>query len=199
MTSGALLGAGRAAADSRATQAAWLGTLLLVAAQTMLFAGLVSAHMIFRWGARGPEASARPGPAAVTGGVAIVLLLASCLPLGASLKAAGRSGIDGIARGLSWTILLGAAFLLLQGMAWTRYAAPGRVVLGHTRVAIIAAHAVHLAGGLAWLCMLRIRLRGESGLGGALPSGPASLGAAALYWRFVAFLWPALYAAICFT
>ncbi len=155
-----------------APDAARLGILIFLGAETMLFAGFVAAFLVFRLGAPVWPPPLQPRlPLGLTGVNTAVLLLS-----GAALWR-GRLGP---------TVLLGGAFLLLQGYEWTRLLAFGLTadsgVYGGTFYAVIGAHAVHALAGLAWLAALWLS-----------PAPSRRLAATRLYWSFVVGLWPVLY------
>src|SRR3989337_1408061 len=118
-----------------------VGMLIFLGAETMLFAGFVAAYLVFRLGAPVWPPPFQPRlPVGLTGVNTAVLLLSGCAMW------RGRLGP---------TVLLGGAFVLLQGYEWTRLLAFGLTadsgVYGGTFYAVIGAHAVHALAGLGWL------------------------------------------------
>ncbi len=162
----------REPAGPPAFEAARLGMLIFLGAETMLFAGFVAAYLVFRLGAPVWPPPFQPRlPVGLTGVNTAVLLL---------------SGYAMWRGRLGPTVLLGGAFVLLQGYEWTRLLAFGLTadsgVYGGTFYAVIGAHAVHALAGLGWLAALWLR-----------PGAPRRLAVARLYWSFVVGLWPVLY------
>lgn len=156
----------------RGVDRARIGMLIFLGAETMLFAGVVAAFLVFRLGA-----PVWPPP------------LQPRLPVGwTALNTAVLlgSGYTMWRRRLGWTLALGAAFVGLQGREWLRLlhfgltAASG--VYAGTFYVVIGAHAVHAVAGLAALAVLRV--------GAVIPRRMAVVG---LYWYFVVGLWPVLY------
>lgn len=91
-------------------------------------------------------------------------------------------------RWLYVTLALGLAFLAGQYLAWTQLAAQG-VFLSTSPSSsffyvLTAVHALHLLGGLGALTYALRSLREDDG-----PRPVNVLGAAALYWHFMAVLW----------
>ena len=150
-----------------------LGVVLLIGAEAMMFAALISAYLIYRMGSEGPWPP--PGqprlPLGVTAANTAVLLLSGWL----------------VWRGrLSQGALLGLLFLAVQGSEWVRLLGYGlrmsRDIYGATFYALVGLHALHVAAGLGWLGLSLAR-----GTGGRL---------ARLYWAFVVLLWPLLFALV---
>jgi cytochrome c oxidase subunit 3 len=90
--------------------------------------------------------------------------------------------------GLYLTLTLGLLFVMGQVVAWTNLAAQGLFLATSPSSAFFyvftALHGLHVLGGLAGLLYVRHRLRRPAGL---VPT--TALGAAALYWHFMAALW----------
>jgi cytochrome c oxidase subunit 3 len=96
-----------------------------------------------------------------------------------------------VSRTRNWitaTLILGLLFLVGQVVAWRQLGAQGLFLATNPSSAffyiLTALHGIHLLGGLGGLLYTRRRLR----RGPALDAGPV-LGAAALYWHFMAVLW----------
>ncbi|MFQ5514579.1 MAG: heme-copper oxidase subunit III [Myxococcota bacterium] len=167
-----------------------LGTLIFVLAEAMLFAGLISAHMIVRSSAI--TAWPPPGqprlPVEETAFNTAALLLSGLL-----LYLAGVSFERDPARArrpLLASILLGAFFVLFQGLEWVALLGEGLRMTTSQHASffylIVGGHALHAIGGLvvllrAWLLLGRRRLRAST------------LAAVRVFWYFVVGLWPILY------
>ena len=94
-------------------------------------------------------------------------------------------------RGRFWltvTLALGLSFVLGQLLAWRDLAAQGLFLATSPSSAFFyiftALHALHLLGGVVGLLYALYRLQHA-----AAPAAKAALGAAALYWHFMAVLW----------
>jgi heme/copper-type cytochrome/quinol oxidase subunit 3 len=134
-------------------------------------------------------------PVAVTG-VNTAVLIASSVAVAAAIRAfrAGAPALAGTR--LAVAGMLGATFLVVQGYEWVRLVRFGLTIgsgaYGGTFYTLIGAHALHVAGALAWLGVMLRRIRS----GGIVPERSAALRACAMYWHFVVGLWPVLYVAV---
>src|SRR5574341_1451449 len=99
---------------------AWLAVLMLLGAEAMFFAGLMGAYIVFRLSATVWPPPFQPRlPVGVTG-VNSLILLVSALTMHWAVGA-GRGGMtSNLVRQLTFTVLLGAFFLLIQGSEWVR-------------------------------------------------------------------------------
>ena len=173
-----------------------LATMFLIAAEVMLFAGLVSAYLVLRMGAAVWPPPLQPRlPVAVTGANTVVLLASSVAVFAAVRAIRGGALALGGTR-LAVAGMLGATFLAVQGYEWIRLVRFGLTVgsgaYGGTFYTLIGAHALHVVGALAWLVFMLRQLRS----GRIVPERPAALRACAMYWHFVVALWPVLYVAV---
>jgi len=86
------------------------------------------------------------------------------------------------------TLAFGLLFVLGQVLAWRNLAGQGLFLATSPSSAFFyiftALHGLHLLGGVAGLLYALHRLNRAPG-----PAGAATLGAAALYWHFMAVLW----------
>lgn len=177
--------------------AARVGMAVFLAAEAMLFAGFVTAFLVFRFGAAAWPPPAQPRlPVEVTGANTVVLLL-SAVTMRWAVRAARAGRRAALTEGLALTALFGASFLAVQGYEWLALLRFGLSatsgVYGGIFYAVVGAHALHVAAAVAWLC----------GLLAARAVRPAPVGLAdsrvpvfALYWYFVVGLWPFLYALV---
>lgn len=173
-----------------------LATMFLIAAEVMLFAGLISGFLVLRFGAVVWPPPLQPRlPIAVTG-VNTIVLLASSLAIGAAVRAVSRGPISRVVARLRIAAALGATFLVVQGYEWVRLIGFGLTAssgaYGGTFYTLIGAHALHVVGALAWLTIAVAHVR--SGRFRRESSG--GLRACALYWHFVVGLWPVLYVTV---
>ena len=173
-----------------------LATMFLIAAETMLFAGMISAFIVLRIGAAVWPPPLQPRlPVALTG-VNTLVLLASSLAMAAAVRALRGGAVPLATARLKSAAALGALFLSVQGYEWVRLIGFGLTVssgaYGGTFYTLIGAHGLHVVGALAWLGLALIRLRA----GRIDPARPAGLRACAMYWHFVVALWPILYVAV---
>lgn len=176
--------------------AAIVGTVLVIAADVMLFAGLLFAFWVLRLSAPVWPPPLQPRlPAGVTA-VNTLILLASGMAIGAGVRAARHADRARLVRWFGAGALLGVLFIAVQGYEWIRLVGFGLTVTSGTYgalfYALIGAHALHVLVALAWLAATLVLVQR-----GRIVDGPAaSLEACALYWRFVVALWPVLYVCI---
>lgn len=173
-----------------------LATMFLIAAEVMLFAGLISAFFVLRMGAAVWPPPLQPRlPVAITGVNTLVLLASSVAVVGA-VRALRRGALTAVGARLGAAALLGTTFLAVQGFEWIRLVGFGLTVssgaYGGTFYTLIGAHALHVVGALVWLA-LTVRLVRN---GAISPERSGALRACAMYWHFVVALWPVLYVAV---
>jgi heme/copper-type cytochrome/quinol oxidase subunit 3 len=170
-----------------------LGMLMFMAAETMLFAGLIAGFLVLRYGAVVWPPPFQPRlPIEVTGANTAVLL-GSSVTMARAVMAIRRGNRAGLVGGLGLTALLGATFLGVQGYEWARLVGFGLTVTsgsyGATFYTLIGAHGLHVLGALIWLGIVLVRAwRGRFSARAHTP-----VVACAMYWFFVVFLWPILY------
>jgi heme/copper-type cytochrome/quinol oxidase subunit 3 len=173
-----------------------MATLLVIAGDVMLFAGLIFVFWVLRLAAPAWPPPLQPRlPLGVTA-VSTLVLLASSAAVIAALRARRRRDRGGLVRGLGAGALLGGLFLVVQGYEWVRLVGFGLTVTSGTYGALfytlIGTHALHVLAAVAWLATaLQLARRGRFVHGRA----PA-LHACALYWHFVVALWPVLYVSV---
>jgi heme/copper-type cytochrome/quinol oxidase subunit 3 len=173
-----------------------VGTVLVIAADVMLFAGLLFAFWVLRLGVPVWPPPLQPRlPVGLTAANTLVLV-ASGLAIAAGIRE-GRHGGPRRARWLGAGAGLGALFVAVQGYEWIRLVGFGIAVTsgiyGALFYTLIGAHALHVVAALAWLAVTAAGARGA----GAPGNAPA-LEACALYWQFVVALWPVLYVSLYF-
>jgi cytochrome c oxidase subunit III len=169
-----------------------LGMMLFVFTEVMLFAGFISAFMIVRDSAA-PGSWPPPGqPRLPLERTAIntAALLASGIVL-VFANQAYRSGRVASARRLfGIAIVLGAGFVLFQGVEWVALLRQGLTLtssqMGAFFYLIVGAHAVHATAAL-----LAMALRWRDLSSGRL--SPSVFGALQVFWYFVVLMWPAIY------
>ena len=172
---------------------AWLGTVMLLGAEAMFFAGLIGAFLVFRFGSTVWPPPFQPRlPVGVTG-VNTLILLASAVTMRWALQANRMSDRRGLMRMLSCTAVLGVTFLLVQGYEWVRLIHFGLTVsssvYGGLFYTLIGFHGVHVFGALIWLMAVWLKAR----QGSYTKRNEAGLQACSMYWIFVVALWPILY------
>jgi heme/copper-type cytochrome/quinol oxidase subunit 3 len=172
--------------------AARLGMLILLASETMLFGGFIAAFLVFRLGAPVWPPPFQPRLPVEATGVNTVVLLLSGYTMWRALGAARSGDRVALARRLAETVLLGAAFLAVQGYEWVRLLEFGLTASGNyggTFYTLIGAHALHVLAALIWVAILLIATaRGRDTAG-----DHTYVAVCGMYWLFVVGLWPVLY------
>jgi cytochrome c oxidase subunit III len=170
-----------------------LGTIMLLGAETMFFAGLVGAFIVFRLAATNWPPPFQPRlPIGVTG-VNTIILLISAVTMRFSLRSTKAHDIGAAKRFLALTAVLGALFLAIQGSEWIKLVHFGLTVsssvYGGLFYTLIGAHGLHVLGALAWLLAVYVQMR----KGRYSSKNYTGLQICAMYWNFVVALWPVLY------
>lgn len=170
------------------------GMLIFVGTEIMFFAGLVSAFVIARSHARGWPPPGQPRLPVVATALNTLVLLAS----GAALASAGRAAATVFGRRralqrLTGAVLLGAIFVAVQGLEWTRLLAFGLTMrssqYGSFFYLIVGAHAAHALAAISALLWARQRLaRGDL--------TADAFTATRVFWYFVVGVWPVLYTVV---
>jgi cytochrome c oxidase subunit III len=172
---------------------AWLAMLFLLAAETMFFAGLISAFFVLRLAAPVWPPPLQPRLPVLVTGLNTLVLLASSVAMVAALGAARRADTRALMERLAAAAGLGALFLAVQGYEWARLIHYGLTVTsgayGATFYTLIGVHAAHVLGALVWLAVTLVMATRGRFADGRL----TRLRACATYWHFVVGLWPILY------
>lgn len=160
-------------------------TIFLIA-ESMIFAGLVSAFNIVQSGAEGawPPLWQPRLPVETTAANTIVLLL-SGVALALSNRLKDKRGWL-----MKLALAMGAYFVLAQGVEWVRLISAGLTMTtsqhGGFFYLIVGCHGLHAIGAIAGLAWVTARERQ-----GIMTSGQYT--AAQMFWFFVVGIWPALY------
>jgi heme/copper-type cytochrome/quinol oxidase subunit 3 len=120
-------------------------------------------------------------------------LFASVVPLTIALRAIRRDARRRAAQALAATTALGALFLGVQGVEWSRLIHHG-LTLGSSQYGaafyvLIGCHAVHVLAAVMWLSTVTLLAFREHYRADAY----AGLEMCAIYWYFVAALWGVLF------
>ena len=168
-----------------------LGMLLFVFAETMMFAGLVSAHSIVRsraFGAMWPpygqprlpiEQTAVNTAALMVSGIVLVLAYFTYRREASSARLP-----------LLGAILLGAFFVGFQGVEWIALIDEGLTLTSSTYggffYLIVGMHGVHAVAALLGMTWAWVRLERND-------LSASQLATVSVFWYFVVLLWPVLY------
>ena len=182
----------RLAAESERTPlipSAVMGMLIFVLTELMLFSGLISAFVIVRAGAMIWPPPGQPRLPLQATAFNTLVLLASGVALFLAQRRFFRDR-EAARRPLLLAMLLGACFVVFQGVEWVRLIGQGLTVtsstLGSFFYLIVGLHALHAVAALAVLVYTWRRL--ERGW-----LAQHQLAAAQVFWYFVVGVWPILY------
>jgi heme/copper-type cytochrome/quinol oxidase subunit 3 len=167
--------------------------LAFLSAETMFFAGLISAFFVLRLSAAVWPPPLQPRLPVLVTGLNTLVLLASSLAMFAALRASRRADGRALVERLAAAAALAVLFLAVQGYEWARLIHYGLTVTsgayGATFYTLIGVHAAHVLGALAWLAVtLWLAARGWY-----VDGHVSGLRACATYWHYVVGLWPLLY------
>jgi heme/copper-type cytochrome/quinol oxidase subunit 3 len=169
--------------------------LMLIGAETMLFAGLIGVYIAFRFGSVAWPSAHLYLPVGVTWVNTGVLLL-SCYTMHRSVKAVLSDDRQNLVNGLSITGLLGAAFLGIQGYEWTQLIRDGLTIstgiYGATFYTLIGCHAAHVLAAVVWLLIVVW----QAGRGKYSQRNSIGVEICAMYWYYVGALWVVLFALV---
>ncbi|MDH3210984.1 MAG: cytochrome c oxidase subunit 3 [Myxococcales bacterium] len=166
-----------------------MGMLLFVLIEAMLFAGMISAYSIIRSGAMiWPPPDQPRLPIEETAINTAALMLSGLL-----LFVAHRRFRRDRARArtpLLLSMLLGAVFVVFQGVEWVALIREGFTLTSSSQGSffylIVGMHALHAVAALGVLAYVALRLQR-----GWLAS--SQLAAAEVFWYFVVGMWPIIY------
>jgi len=167
-----------------------LGMMIFIGTEVMLFAGMISAYTIGRTSALTvwppPNQPRLPIESTLVNTAA---LLASGVVLFYANRAFKREPSESKRLVLA-ALLLGGAFVVLQGYEWVSLIAEGLTLTTSTHGAffymIVGTHALHAVGAVAGLAFIYRRL-----LQGSLDH--VSFVTMQAFWYFVVAMWPVLY------
>lgn len=173
-----------------------IGIVMLLVAETMFFAGLIGAYLVFRFGsATWPPPSLPRLPLGITW-VNTMVLCFSGLTMIAALRAVRGGDTRRLLRLSVTTLALGSTFVVVQGAEWVRLIEHGLTLSTGTYGAIfyvlIGAHAAHVVAAVLWLGVVSV----GAGLGRFDGEHNTSVELCTIYWSFVCTLWLVLFALV---
>lgn len=173
-----------------------VGVLVLIASETMLFAGLLSAYVILRAGALAWPPAGQPWlPAGVTA-VNSLFLFGSGYTMYRAVSETRFGARSGALPWLVATMALGLTFLAVQGTEWVHLVRFGLTLrsslYGALFYTLVGAHGLHVVAAVIALLVVSYRL--------AMPKkrvlNHAGVVPLSLYWWFVVALWPVIYVTV---
>ncbi|ETX06484.1 MAG: hypothetical protein ETSY2_16865 [Candidatus Entotheonella gemina] len=170
-----------------------LGMIMLLAAETMFFAGLIGSFLLFRIANQVWPPPMFPRLPVMITLINTLFLLYSAVTMWQARRAM-RQGLP--ARSvmfLCYTTVLGLVFLGIQGYEWTKLIRVGLTlssgVYGATFYILIGTHALHVLGAVIWLAVVWLR----AWKGHYRPGRDVGMAVCGMYWFYVVGLWPVLY------
>lgn len=183
-------------AENRPFSNAKLGVLILLGAETMLFAGLIGAFLVFRMGniTWPPLDHADIQLPRLVTGINTGLLIMSGITMFLSLRVI-QNDLPKLFSDLLlvFTGTLGLVFLIIQGSEWFQLIGKGLTlqsgVYGGIFYVLIGCHAVHVVGAVIWLGIVTVM----SLVGRFSYENYTGVETCTIYWIYVVALWPILY------
>ncbi len=172
-----------------------LGVLILLGAETMLFAGLIGTFLVFRMGSDlwPPLSHANIQLPRLVTGINTALLIISGYTMYLSLRAIQNDKVKQLRHYLIFTGTLGLLFLIIQGSEWIQLIGKGLTlqsgIYGGIFYVLIGCHAVHVLGAVIWL----IIVIGKAIAGRFSVDRYIGVETCTIYWIYVVALWPVLY------
>lgn len=166
-----------------------IGMSLLIATELMFFAGLISAYLVNKAGASWPPVGQPRLPIEMTA-VNTIILLFSSVTLHLFKKKYAKANEKKL---LLVTMLLGLAFVAIQGMEWVKLLQFGLTttssLYGAFFYTLIGAHGFHVIVGLLILLYLLVSVNKKT----QNEKIVNRISACSMYWYFVVGIWPILY------
>jgi cytochrome c oxidase subunit III len=160
----------------------WWGIALFVATEAMLFASLLFGYFYVRSGAGAWPPAGIERPALLLPSSMTVLLAASSVPMYWAERSIRRGHQGRLVLGLALSFLLGAGFLVLQGIDYSRKEFTLQTnAYGSLFFAVTGLHAVHVLVGLLMNAVVQLR----TWLGHFDARRHLAVQNTALYWHFV--------------
>jgi cytochrome c oxidase subunit 3 len=172
-----------------------VGILMLIGAETMFFAGLIGAYMMFRFGSVTWPSAHLYLPVGITW-VNTFFLLFSCYTMHRAIQAVRSNRQRGLIQGLGITGALGTLFLGIQGYEWIQLIHDGftisQGIFPATFYTLIGCHALHVLAAVIWLLAVVWYAR----RGRFSQRRCVGVEICGMYWYFVGALWVVLFALV---
>ena len=161
---------------------------MLIAAETMLFIGLIGSYLMFRIGSVAWPSAHLYLPIGVTW-VNTAILLSSGYTIQRAVHAARINDRSLLLSRLGVTTLLGIVFLAIQGYEWLQLVRDGLTIstgiYGATFYTLIGCHALHVLAAVLWLGILLRQTQRQISL--------VQIEICRMYWQYVCALWVVLF------
>jgi cytochrome c oxidase subunit 3 len=171
------------------------GVKLGIASEVMLFGALFAAYFVIRADSASwpPEGFGGERPEILLPGINTLLLVSSSVTMQLGVWAVQRSGGRNLLRWLSATIVLGLAFLSIQGYEYANNGFGLRDgTFGSVFYTLTGFHGFHVLVGLAFIAIVANRAR----VGLVSPAHHTAVEAASYYWHFVDVVWLFLFSTL---
>jgi cytochrome c oxidase subunit 3 len=187
------VGTGEDPAIARATML--FGVRLGIASEVMLFGALFAAYFVIRGGSGSwpPEGFGGERPEILLPGINTLLLVTSSVTMQLGVRSARHGLLREVVRWLALTLVLGAAFLSIQGYEYANNGFGLRDgVFGSIFYTLTGFHGFHVLAGLVFIAIVanRARLRLVSA------ERHTAVEAASYYWHFVDVVWLFLFSTL---
>jgi cytochrome c oxidase subunit 3 len=168
--------------------------LIFLAAETMLFTGLLGGYAVLRAASPMWPPAGQPGLAVWAGTLNLVLLSVGSLGIASAQRGARRASHGRIVWGIATTLAAGAAFLAVLGIEWARLLGAGLSprsagTYGALFYTLTGCHALHALAVWIWVGVLLVAAVRDR----FSPAHHAPVEMAALFWHFVTVAWLVLF------
>jgi heme/copper-type cytochrome/quinol oxidase subunit 3 len=178
---------------------AHLVMLIVMGVETMFFAALFSACLVFRQASPVWPPSAFAQHPTKLASFSTLFLLSSALTMWCAQQARRRWEFTQSAHLLLSTALLGIIFLVCQGYEWVQLSHLGLTLASGIYSSIfymlIGCHGLHASVGVIWLAVVTWRAYQED----TDLTRSIGLSLCSMYWYYLVVLWPVLYALLYFS
>jgi heme/copper-type cytochrome/quinol oxidase subunit 3 len=161
-----------------------LGMWWFLASELVIFGGLITTYLLFRW--RHPEWGAEAAHTInAAGAFNTLVLLTSSLTMVLAHAAAERGDFSRAARNLGFTFIGGIVFLIVKVYEYTHEIQEGFTPLTNLfwsfYYGMTGLHALHVVGGMVAMMVIRAAV--------AKGRDPQRVEFVGLYWHFVDIVW----------
>src|ERR1700722_17976804 len=176
-----------------------IAILMLIASEMMLFSGLIGPFFVYKGEAAFWPPPGLPRLPIFVTWINTFVLMTSGVTMYLGVRAVQQNRQRLLRRWLGITLILGAAFLAIQGSEWVRLVAHGLKLssgtYGATFYTLIGLHGAHVTAAVIWLaCIVMFAMRGRYNA-----KNSQAVEICAIYWYFVCAIWPALFVLVYLT
>jgi cytochrome c oxidase subunit 3 len=182
-----------AAHQSSRVEAQFLGMLLFIISEVMLFGAFFTAYFFLRVVADDPWPAQGTHLPKLVAGINTAILVSSSFTIHWALESARRGNRSGMRAGLATTFLLGLTFLTVQINEYVHIGfAPHDTAQGTIFYCLTGLHGAHVFVGLNLLLFATIRaFRGHF-----TPKEHRGVEVPGIYWHFVDIMWLVVYSTV---